>query len=113
MDGVRTKENRGDDGRIPQRALVGLSIVSFLGLPVMFWLTMAIGTTGVRGVTSAYLAVLAWIGVALIPSAVVGPVAAVIFWYLRKPRLTWWWLTLPFQLIGLSIAMSLLGPVLA
>ena len=96
-----------DRARVPLAAMIGLTALDLLGLPIGLGI-MAFGAMTGDGGMNGFTLVLALVAGAVPVSMVVGPVGAWVSWRLFRRRWTWWWLTLPWQLVlALGVMVSL------
>lgn len=90
-------------GRISLFVMIGLTVGYVVLLPVwaMLFTFMAMGPAGIGGLWGE---IVGGILVLWVASLLLGPVGAWICWHFRRQRWTWWFMTLPLQLIALLVA---------
>lgn len=78
--------------------MIGMTLGSLMLFPLTMWIFIVVAMGGDSGGTPL-LGLLTILSIALIGSTIVGPLAAWICWLGWRRPWTWWWITLPFQIL--------------
>lgn len=86
-------------------AMIGMTLGSLMLFPLTLWMFMIVAMGGDSGSTPLVNLIMT-LTIALAGSTVVGPLAAWICWVSWRRQWTWWWITLPFQLLAVFVVVA-------